>query len=633
MKKVLSIFFLLFYFFSSAQTDDSFTPFFSRERIINFHSDITVHEDASLTVTEKIKIESSGNQIRHGIFRQLPVTRNINGSSQSVKYTVLSVKKNGETEPFTTQNKYESFNIKIGDRNIELEPGIYTYELTYDTKKQIGFFEKYDELYWNVNGNFWNFNIDSISATVKLPENAKILQNSCYTGTTGSKNQDCSSKILSENSISWQAFNLLSNEGLTISVGFNKGVMIPPKAPNSFEKFGLLFGFLFTLIGLILYYYRTWKKYGIDPPSPVIYPQFSAPENLSPASLGYIHSGSFRDEQITAAIIGLATKGFLKISESEAKGLLSIFKGKVFTLEKLKNADQSLAKEEILLMNSLFRKGETVTLDGQYSEDLKSTVENFKANLKYQHDKLLNEGNNFSKLWTPGILISAIYFAGLGISYLINPDDNKFGLGVVIFVILAIIFTVVTFIGSQIGKIGWNFVRVFFFLGAFIFAYQLGFDEYSFVNNNFNSCYIFLLLAIISLMVYQWLIKKPSVEKLRMISLIDGFKMYMRAAEDEVLKFHNPPKMTPEFFEKLLPYAVVFGVDQIWGEKFTKYLSDSGTDYQPTYYYGGSFHNFNVGAFSSSWTSSITSASTSSSGSGGGGFSGGGGGGGGGGGW
>ncbi|WP_304343248.1 DUF2207 domain-containing protein [Chryseobacterium koreense] len=633
MKKVLSICCLLFYLISSAQTVDSFNSFFNRERIILFHSDITVHKDASLTVTEKIKVETNGNQIQHGIFRQLPITRNINGSSQSIKYSILSVKKNGETEPFTTQNKYESFNIKIGDRNIDLEPGIYTYELTYETKKQIGFFEKYDELYWNVNGNSWSFGIDSISATVKLPENAKIIQNSCYTGTSGSKNQDCSSKIISENAISWQATNLRSNEGLTIAVGFNKGAVIPPKAPNFLEKYGLLLVFMFTLIGLTIYYYRTWKKYGIDPPSPVVYPQFSAPESLSPASLGYIRSASFRDEQITAAIISLAIKGFLKITESEANGLLSIFKGKVFTLEKLKNPDPSLAEEEIQLMNELFRKGETLTLDGQYDEDLKSTVENFKANLKYQHDKLLNEGNNFSKLWIPGILISILYFMGLGISYLINPDDNKFVFGITIFAILTVIFAVITFIGNQIGKISWNFVKGFLIFGAFIFAYKLGFDEYSFGNNNFNICYIFLVFAMVSMMVYQWLIRKPSVEKLRIISLIDGFKMYMRAAEDEVLKFHNPPKMTPEFFEKLLPYAVVFGVDQIWGDKFTKYLSDSGIEYHPTYYYGGSFHNFNIGAFSGSLTSSITSASTSSSGSGGGGFSGGGGGGGGGGGW
>ena len=65
---------------------------------------------------------------------------------------------------------------------------------------------------------------------------------------------------------------------------------------------------------------------------------------------------------------------------------------------------------------------------------------------------------------------------------------------------------------------------------------------------------------------YRYLIKRPSEEKLRKQSLIDGFKMYMGAAENEVIKFHNPPQMTPAIFETYLPYAMVLGVDKIWGK-------------------------------------------------------------------
>ena len=42
--------------------------------------------------------------------------------------------------------------------------------------------------------------------------------------------------------------------------------------------------------------------------------------------------------------------------------------------------------------------------------------------------------------------------------------------------------------------------------------------------------------------------------------------MYMGAAENEVIKFHNPPQMTPAIFETYLPYAMVLGVDKIWGK-------------------------------------------------------------------
>ncbi len=47
--------------------------------------------------------------------------------------------------------------------------------------------------------------------------------------------------------------------------------------------------------------------------------------------------------------------------------------------------------------------------------------------------------------------------------------------------------------------------------------------------------------------------------------------MYMGAAENEVIKFHNPPQMTPAIFETYLPYAMVLGVDKIWGKKIPGY--------------------------------------------------------------
>jgi uncharacterized membrane protein len=140
------------------------------------------------------------------------------------------------------------------------------------------------------------------------------------------------------------------------------------------------------------------------------------------------------------------------------------------------------------------------------------------------------------------------------------------------------------------------------------------------------------------MVLYQYLIKQPSKEKLRKQSLIDGFKMYMGAAENEQLKFHNPPQMTPQVFEALLPFAMVMGVDQIWGQKFDELLKKTAAEYQNTWYYGGVMNHYAfANTLNSSLTQSIQSASTkpssSSSGSGGGGFSGGGGGGGGGGGW
>ncbi len=122
---------------------------------------------------------------------------------------------------------------------------------------------------------------------------------------------------------------------------------------------------------------------------------------------------------------------------------------------------------------------------------------------------------------------------------------------------------------------------------------SLLFNHHEFtIDNNFNICYIFIVLGFTSLIIYQFLIRRPSEEKLRKKSLIEGFKMYMGAAENEQLKFHNPPTMTPEAFEKFLPFAMVLGVDEIWGQKFDDLLTRMSTEYQNNWYVGSSMNHF-----------------------------------------
>ncbi len=649
MKKILAFLFLILISFSYAQETDSAAAVGSEsdkmaggsERILSFHADIDVDKNSGLNVTEKIKVHSLGDQIKRGIFRSLPLTRDLNNTIQKVSYNIVSVKKNGAEEDFHEEYEDGFLKIYIGNKDVILEPGDYDYEIKYTTEKQIGFFEKYDEFYWNVNGTFWGFPVDDISATVNLPQGAGILQNSCYTGSLGSTSQNCTADVLSEHSITWSAKNLGANEGLTIAVGFKKGVMIPPPPPTFLERFGILIAGIAVFLGLVIYYISTWRKYGIDPEKPTVYPQFNAPDNLSPASLGFISSEIFKNKYLTAALVNLAVKGYLKIIEGEDSGVLGLFKSKMFTVEKLKNPDQSLPKEEINLMNNLFTSGDSIAFDGQYNSKVESAVRSFDQTLKFQHDALLNEGNNTGKLYLPLIVMTVIYVLGLFLSLKIFPEFEKAVVGGFLYVFLLVCFLIT----GYLFKIYPILFKIFLIIPTVILIVLGGlmFNHNEFtIDNNFNICYIFIVLGFTSLIIYQFLIRRPSEEKLKKKSLIEGFKMYMGAAENEQLKFHNPPAMTPESFEKLLPFAMVLGVDDIWGKKFDALLTKMSTEYQNNWYVGSSMNYFAMASIlNSSLTNSIQSAATqpsssgssSGSGSGGGGFSGGGGGGGGGGGW
>lgn len=638
MKKFLLLFYVLTFTLAFSQEGDSIKDSKSgTERILSFHSDITVDKKSALSVTEDIKVHSLGINIKRGIYRALPLSRNLNNKTQKVRYNIISVKKDGVEEDYHEETGDGYLKIYVGKKDIILSPGDYNYEIKYTTENQIGFFDKYDEIYWNVNGTVWDFAIDTISAKVTLPEGSKILQNSCYTGAYGKSTQNCTSKVLADNSMEWSATNLGPNEGLTIAAGFQKGIMVPPPPPTSIEKYGVLIGGIIIFLGLLFYYFSTWRKYGVDPEKPTVYPQFNVPENLSPASMGYIKDENFKNKLVTASIVNLAVKGYLKIIEGESSGILGLFNTKTFTLNKLKEPDQSLSKEEISLMNTLFTGNETITFDGQYNSKIENVVTSFKGALQFQYDQLLNEGNNYGKLVVPILLISMVYALGLIISFKIDPEVEKVIGGIFIYVISLVIFCVVAFLSNRVS---WKFlIPVPFVVLIALFGFiKVGSNGSELIN--FSVCYFFVMLGFTSLMIYQYLIKRPSEEKLRKQSLIEGFKMYMGAAENEQLKFHNPPQMTPQVFETLLPFAMVLGVDDIWGKKFDQVLKNmaSGTDYVSTWYVGSAINYYSFGnVLNSSLTHSIQSASTqpssSSSGSGGGGFSGGGGGGGGGGGW
>ncbi len=602
------------------------------ERILSFKSNIVVGKNASLRITETIKVIAKGEKIKRGIFRSLPENRNLNGKNFRVKYDIIAVKKDGSSEDYHVQNENGYENIYIGNKDIFLPIGIYEYEITYQTENQIGFFDKYDELYWNVNGNAWDFAVDTISAVVSLPSGASIRQYSCYTGVYGSKSQNCISEKISNNKIIWAAHNLDSGEGLTIAVGFNKGVVLPPPPPGFLKLYGILIFSILAFVGLMMYFYKTWSEYGVDPQAPVVYPQFNTPQNLSPASLGYLKEGSFSNRLITASIVNLAVKGYLKITERDDSQFFGLSSSKVFTLEKLKKSDVYLPEEESVLMDKLFAEGDFFEIEGKYDDKVKYMLDDFKSNLKFQHNAFLDEGNNRSKLGFPAFIITAVY--GLGLLFC-GPEN--FVIGFTLYFILAFFFIIFTFLikGFSFSS---RFVWVIPFGLFFIFSRGVHFNFDNIEEGNYIICFVFLVLSFSAFVIYAYLIKRPSKEKMETQSLIEGYKMYIGAAESEQLKFFNPPTMTPELFEKILPFAIVLGVDEIWGQKFSNMLKLASMTYQNNWYYGNNFNSSSFGnTFYSNLSNSIASASTQASsggsGSGGGGSSGGGGGGGGGGGW
>jgi len=559
--------------------------FSQSERVLSFHSDIEVDTSSIITVKESIKIYATGTIFNRGITRTIPTEKvDSLGNKTKLDFKILSVERDGNSSKYHTKRGNGTITIYVGDKDVFLIEGEYDYTITYRMSGQIRYFDNYDELYWNVNGFDWDLPFGQVSSQITLPVGGNIIQNACYTGRYGSSSANCSSTILSENSIRFSAENLRAGENLTVAVGFKKGIVHqppPPPPPTFFQKFGALILSGFVSLLLLFYYGFTWLKFGVDPVKPTVFPQFDVPEKMTPASVGMIDKQRYYGDLITGSILNLAVKGYIKIEEDIQEYVLGLFKSKKYIIHKLKEDSGLLTKEEDVLFTKLFSNTSTLTLDGKYDETVGSTVTKFKASLKKQHNSLIFQGFNM-KFW------------------------------------IAPILTIV----------------------AYIFLFVFFSSQYFKGENDGLVLFLFIFLNFVFFLIYQYLIRKPTVEKLRLKSLIEGFKMYMSAAEEKQIAHFNPPNLTPEIFEQLLPYALVLGAEDIWGEKFQNLIDKSIIDqnYQPAWYTGNitNFSTFNHSlnsSLSNSINSSATPPSSSGSGSGGGGFSGGGGGGGGGGGW
>ncbi|PID34786.1 MAG: hypothetical protein CR971_01420, partial [candidate division SR1 bacterium] len=148
------------------------------------------------------------------------------------------------------------------------------------------------------------------------------------------------------------------------------------------------------------------------------------------------------------------------------------------------------------------------------------------------------------------------------------------------------------------------------------------------------------LIIYVEIMIFLRYIDKLSPEGKELYEQVVGYKKYLKTVEEP--KLQQLIKDDPQYFEKVLPYAVALGMETEWIEKCEKALTKS--NYHPVWIYGSGFDSSSVSSITSSISNSMEgfgsasafsapSSSGSSSGSGGGGFSGGGGGGGGGGSW
>ena len=609
----------------------------SKEDIVDYDIEIHVNEDASMDVTEKITVNAQGIDIVHGIYRDFPTQY----KNKTVTFKINDVTLDGEDVKYITEGVSRGVRIKIGSSNSDVPKGLHTYKIEYTTERQMFFEEDYNELYWNLIGSGWNFDIEECSARIYFPKGTEILEDDIkeYVGAYGDTEESDDVYWYVNEDESCVYFNVFreipSLNAFTILVRSEKGTIAEPTLGQKFRWFiqdNAMFVFiLIGMIGLGIWQFFIWKKHGKDPEKNVIIPKYYPPEGMNVGDVKYVDTMGKTDRILEATFISLATKGFLKFDKGSEKN-------SVMTVEKTygKNPDEykdELSEFERDVYRSIGSKEKLGYTPSLYDilQRLKKRISK-KLSEKYD-DKMFFKNIKYSVI---SIVVSVILFVvGAIVGTISNPYITSYGIeNIMTILAIAFIFFMVIFLCKDLIKAKSNRLISFIFILIWgvpflIFGIAMSLEVIrSFMESIFQA-FIIVGIVLQNYLFIKW-IPRYTQEGMRIKEDIDGFKMFINVAKDDDFK-----DKTPEMFDKYFAYAYVLGLENKWASKFEDILKQA--DYIPTWCSTYMFDDgvFNCPAFTSSFSStfssSMSSASTvpasSSSSSGGGGFSGGGGGG------
>jgi len=633
------------------------------EVIHSFNSDVKVAKDGELSVTETLRVRAEGNAMRHGIYRDFPLTfRDAGGRLREVTFSVTRVLRDGLSEPYHTERSHGFIRIYAGDKDVLVKPGEHTYVFTYRTGRQVRFFDGKPELNWNVTGNFWRFPIETAAYDLHLVDGATPLRWTGFTGRIGARGIDWRGAISGDRTLSISTTRPLSpGEGLTVVAALPADAVDPPSANtllwyDFFDNRQWIIGGV-GFLAVLVYYFAAWGAFGRDPKGGTIIPLFHPPEGISPALANYIHKWGLTREKwraFTAAALSLAVRGLVRLDRS----------GGGLTLKMTGNKPDSAtppSAEERAILTKLTVTGGTIVIDRAHSTTVADLASKFtSAVVAGNRNRFFRRNLGYVILGVAltAAVVGAIFaFGGLqdtDISVLALFAFGGIFAGMFLLPILRAVFGEGPKIARLVGL-------AIFVAGAAIFvstafhiasaAALTGLRESLPAARTFIEDYPFpfvLITAFAALNgIFLYLMKAPTELGRKVMDQLEGLRLYLETAEADRLN-SGAPEITADRFEALLPYAVALDVEKPWVQAFEAALRRAYPDdadpmrrYQPGWYSGGG--DWSSGSFDSAMTSTVGSvsgafaaampASSGSSGFSGGSGSGGGGGGGGGGGW
>lgn len=511
------------------------TPFAHARSLVieQFQADIQVLPNGALLVTETIRPRFTGSW--NGLKRDIPVEYR---TPQGFNYTLL-LDPVSVTDEQHAPLKYESgrerhyrtFKIWIPGAQDTTK----TLVLTYKVENGLKYFEDHDELYWNITGDEWDVPIEAASARILLPPGAAGVKALAFTGAYGAREQQAEIQITGPEVLFTMSRALGFREGLTAVVGWDKGLVAEP---NSIQRMRLFVRSNWPLvlpIGVFGLMWYVWYARGRDPRLHPITVAYEPPDALTPAELGTLIDNSPDIRDVTATVVDLAVRGFLRIEEDQQPVLFGLWSNTSYRLHLVKARTEwsALKAHEHKLLAGLFP-------DDAFTVVALSDLRNrFYTHLDGITSSLFNQ------------LVSRGYYGR-------RPDRVK-----------------QTYLAIGVGT-GMLFILLAAWLSG---QYGLSMQTGVFAG----------ILSGLIIIGFSRIMPARTIRGARALEKILGFEEFLTRVESD--RFQRVVK-TPQMFEKFLPFAMALGVEQNWVRAF-----DGIYTQPPSWYQGTSLAEFRPGRF------------------------------------
>ena len=518
------------------------------EAIKKYDVSIQINKNGTLTVNEVIDYEFD-NALKHGIYRDIPLRSKKSGTDIYKSHVKMnSVKRNGESEEYTSDISYEGVSYRVGSADRYVDSGINKYEFNYTIYNAV--FEKDGiyQVYFNPIGQFWNVPIESADVSISFENNVPVGENEVqqlevYTGEYGETGKNYT--IVQESGI----IKIKTNEVLEPRNGlsFRLNLKTDKISPTWLDKLEVLYyadpliiaGPVIILM-LAIYGFVTWFLFGRDPAGKAVIPEFNIPKDISPMYAAYIKGVRDPKEMLTIGMLSLLSKDYVTAEDKEGNG-----KNVKYRLVKDTERNSELSSEEKALLSVLSDDEKNIFKNEQ---GLYDAAKKILGTLETRYNKKIYIDNNLFKY--PFILgIIMVFIIGMGIQNIAGSIIDGMGFIIPIIIIffssLTIVLSILKRAFSQNTLLS-MLIRLIVVMCLGIMTQMTGF--------------IITVIIFIMYSIYSKLIGKYTNEGIRHKEYLEGMKMYIKTAEaNQIMKFNDVDELVG-YFKGILPYAVALGV-------------------------------------------------------------------------